>query len=161
MAVGGCASLMTEGGSAGAGIGGAAIANAVTRNGAVAAGVGIGAQAAAQAGIQYVERVVHTTEQNEIARAAGELSPGAAATWSVRHDLPIEDNEHGRVAVTRLIDAASKDAAIHCKEIVFSVDTVEDKHPASAFYTATVCRDGTAWKWATAEPATERWGSLQ
>jgi hypothetical protein len=30
-----------------------------------------------------------------------------------------------------------------------------------AFYTATVCRDATQWKWATAEPATERWGAMQ
>jgi len=25
----------------------------------------------------------------------------------------------------------------------------------------TACRQGEAWKWAAAEPATERWGSLQ
>jgi hypothetical protein len=30
-----------------------------------------------------------------------------------------------------------------------------------AFYTATVCLDGAKWKWASAEPATARWGSLQ
>jgi hypothetical protein len=30
-----------------------------------------------------------------------------------------------------------------------------------AFYTATICRDDGKWKWATAEPATERWGALQ
>jgi hypothetical protein len=30
-----------------------------------------------------------------------------------------------------------------------------------AFYTANVCLDGKQWKWASAEPATERWGSLQ
>jgi len=26
---------------------------------------------------------------------------------------------------------------------------------------ASVCRDGDKWKWASAEPATPRWGSLQ
>jgi hypothetical protein len=41
------------------------------------------------------------------------------------------------------------------------VDTVADQQKRRAFYTASVCRDGPTWKWATAEPATERWGSLQ
>lgn len=36
-----------------------------------------------------------------------------------------------------------------------------DSHPLSAFYVATICLDGTTWKWASAEPATERWGALQ
>jgi hypothetical protein len=44
---------------------------------------------------------------------------------------------------------------------VFSVDTVEKKQPHRAFYTATVCQDGAVWKWASAEPATARWGALQ
>ncbi len=44
---------------------------------------------------------------------------------------------------------------------MFSVDTVADDQPQRAFYTATVCQDGARWKWASAEPATERWGSLQ
>ena len=59
--------------------------------------------------------------------------------------------------VTRLIGSAD----FACKEIVFSVDTVEKKTPHRAFYTATVCQDGTTWKWASAEPATARWGALQ
>ena len=67
------------------------------------------------------------------------------------------DPESGEVMVTH--DIGGPDFA--CKEIVFSVDTVEDKKPARSFYTATVCRDGAVWKWATAEPATARWGALQ
>ncbi|WP_347557585.1 hypothetical protein [Robbsia sp. KACC 23696] len=35
------------------------------------------------------------------------------------------------------------------------------EQPISAFYVATICRDGATWKWASAEPATERWGALQ
>jgi hypothetical protein len=61
------------------------------------------------------------------------------------------------LVVTRLIGAAD----FNCKEIVFSVDTMENKVVNRAFYTATVCQDGTTWKWASAEPATARWGSLQ
>ena len=79
------------------------------------------------------------------------------------HDLAVEDDEHGQVVVTRDIG----NAAFTCREIVFSVDTTADSQPRRAFYTAMVCRDGACWKdgarwkWASAEPATERWGSLQ
>ncbi len=73
------------------------------------------------------------------------------------HRIPIEDDEHGDLVVTRLIGSAD----FSCMEIVFSVDTVDKKVPRRAFYTATVCQDGTVWKWASAEPATARWGALQ
>jgi hypothetical protein len=75
----------------------------------------------------------------------------------VVHSIPIEHDEHGDLVVTRLVGAAD----FNCKEIVFSVDTVEKKRPQRAFYTATVCQDGETWKWASAEPATARWSSLQ
>jgi hypothetical protein len=161
--LGGCGSLLTEGASAGAGIGGAAVANAVTKNGAVVAGIGLGAQAAAMAGVQYTEKHIHKAEQDTIAQTAGPLQPGAVAHWSVAHSVPIEDDEHGEVTVARLISAGQggQPTALDCKEIVFSVDTVADQQKRRAFYTASVCRDGPTWKWATAEPATERWGSLQ
>ena len=51
--------------------------------------------------------------------------------------------------------------AFACREIVFSVDHDEKSRTTRDFYTADVCRDGAQWKWATAEPATERWGALQ
>jgi hypothetical protein len=104
-----------------------------------------------------VERRVHAKEQDQIALAAGALAPGAVGTWSVSHTIPIEDDEHGELVVTRALGSAD----FSCKEIVFSVDTMEDKKPQRAFYTATVCQDGSVWKWASAEPATARWGSLQ
>ncbi len=153
----GCGSLLTEGSSAGAGIGAAAVSNAITKNGAVTAGIGLGAQAAALAGVQYLEKRVHRSEQDAIAAVAGPLPPGGISPWHITHDLPIEANEQGEVTVSRAISSGP----IDCKEIVFSVDTVHDKMPQRAFYTATVCRDGQVWKWATAEPATERWGALQ
>jgi hypothetical protein len=161
--LGGCSSLLSEGASAGAGIGGASIAHALNANGAVTAGVGIGTQAAAMAGVQILERRVHRTEQDAIAQIAGPMPPGQVAHWSVQHGVPIEDDEQGEVTVARVIASSSDDAptALDCKEIVFSVDTVEDRIPKRAFYTASVCRDGKAWRWAEAEPATERWGSLQ
>lgn len=158
-ALSGCSSLYTEGATAGAGIAGAALAAKITSNAAVATGIGLGAVAAARAGVQYSERVVHKNTQDGIAKIAGPLEVGAIAPWSVTHSMPIEDDEHGRVTVSRTISTG----ALDCKEIVFSVDQTATKNvPASsAFYVASICRDGDNWKWASAEPATERWGALQ
>lgn len=155
----GCTSVYTESATAGAGIAGAAVAAKVTRNAAVATGIGLGAVAAAKAGVQYTERVVHTQTQDTIASAAGPLAVGGVAAWNAKHSVPIEDDEHGRVTVSRTISTGTLD----CKEIVFSVDedATTSKPASSAFYVASICRDGNAWKWASAEPATERWGALQ
>jgi predicted small secreted protein len=153
-----CDSLYSAGADAGAGIAGAAVAAKVTHSAAVATGIGLGAVAAANAGVQYSERVVHRYTQGRIATAAGPLAVGGIATWDTHHEFPIEPDEHGRVTVSRLISIGPLD----CKEIVFSVDTGPADHPlTSDFYVATLCRDGPTWKWATAEPATDRWGSLQ
>jgi hypothetical protein len=154
-----CSSLYSEGAQTGAGVAGAAVAAKVTNNAAVATGIGLGALAAAKAGVQYSERVVHRNTQDSIAQAAGPLDVGGVAPWSITHSFPIEDDEHGRVTVSRTISSGQLD----CKEIVFSVDhdATKDAAASSAFYVASVCRDGDKWKWASAEPATERWGALQ
>ncbi len=155
----GCSSMYSEGATAGAGIAGAAVASKVTSNAAVATGIGLGAVAAARAGVQATERVVHRNTQDKIAVAAGPLAVGAVAPWVVKHSVPIEADQHGRVTVSRVISSG----ALDCKEIVFSVDedATKDKPASTAFYVASICRDGNAWKWASAEPATERWGALQ
>ncbi|MGI4745493.1 MAG: hypothetical protein ACRYGI_11290 [Janthinobacterium lividum] len=155
----GCSSLLTEGSAAGAGVGGAAVANAITSNAAVTTGIGLGAQAVASAAVQALEKTVHHAEQQRIASAAGKLPVGGSSPWLVDHDIPIEANEHGEVAVVRLI--GSDAAGLSCKEIVFSVDQVRKKQPARRFYTASVCQTDGTWRWATAEPATSRWGALQ
>jgi hypothetical protein len=158
-ALSGCGSLYSESATAGAGIVGAAIAGGVTSNAAVATGIGLGAVAAAKAGVQYSERVVHTNTQDTIAAAAGPLPVGGVATYNSVHSVPLEDDEKGRVTVSRQISTGNLD----CKEIVFSVDhdATKDHAAQSAFYVASVCRDGEKWKWASAEPATPRWGALQ
>jgi hypothetical protein len=153
----GCGSVLTATTSDVAGIAGAGVAGAVSKNPAAAAGIGLGIAAGANAGLQYLERDVHRAEQDQIAEAAGSLALNEVGHWSVSHTIPIEDNEHGDLVVTRLIGSAG----FKCKEIIFSVDTIEKKIPHRAFYTASVCQDGTTWKWASAEPATARWGSLQ
>jgi hypothetical protein len=156
-ALSGCNSVLTATTSDVAGIAGAGVATAVTKSPAAAAGIGLGIAAGANAGLQAMERDVHRAEQDRIAEAAGPLEPGVVGHWNVSHPVPIEDDEHGDLVVTRVIGAAD----FNCKEIVFSVDTMVKNTLQRAFYTATVCQDGTAWKWASAEPATARWGALQ
>lgn len=153
----GCSSFLREGTADLAGVGGAALASSVTDNAAIATGIGLGVRSAALAGLQYAQRKVHGEQQDMIAQIAGNLTPGAVATWQISHRIPIEDNERGRVTVSRIISANQ----LFCKEIVFSVDSLIDQRPHSAFYVATICQDARQWKWASAEPATERWGALQ
>jgi hypothetical protein len=153
-----CSSLLSEGGAAGAGVASASIAGAVTDSAAVTSGIGLGVNAAASAGIKALEKRTHKTEQDSIARAAGPLDVGATAVWSSGHyKVSVEPNEHGELTVSRLIRAGGLD----CKEVVFSVQRMIKKKPDQAFYTTIICRDGEVWKWASAEPATERWRSLQ
>ncbi|MBU8540289.1 hypothetical protein [Falsiroseomonas tokyonensis] len=156
----GCGPLLSEGTGAAAGIGSASLAEAVGASAAATTGIGIGVQAGARAGLQYAQRRTQRSAQLRLAAAAGPLEVGEVAAWSVRHGIPLQPDEQGEVTVTRRIGAGNLD----CKEIVFSVIDPPSRGAADSarrFYTATVCRDGTTWRWASAEPATERWGSLQ
>jgi hypothetical protein len=157
VALSGCGSVLTASTADVAGIAGAGVAGAVTKSPAAATGIGLGIASGANAALQYTERKVHGAEQDQIARVAGPLEPGVVGHWSVSHDIPIEDDEHGDLVVTRVVGADD----FNCKEVVFSVDTAARKAPHRACYIAMVCRDGDTWKWASAEPATARWGSLQ
>lgn len=152
----GCSSLLTEGSAAGAGVAGAGVAGALTSNASATAAIGLGVNAAALAGVKALEKHVHGGEQDVIAAVAGPLGVGAAAPWSVSRRVSIERNEHGMLTVSRLIQAGELD----CKEVVFSVDATKRVQHRS-FYVTTICRDGTVWRWASAEPATTRWGALQ
>ena len=153
----GCSSFLQQGTGAVAGVGGAAIASGVTSDAAVATGIGVGVQSLAQAGVQRWQRAVHTAEQDQIAAIAGTLAPGQVASWNVAHPVPIEPSSRGEVTVSRVVGAK----ALDCREIVFSVAQPPKAPSPKAFYVAMICRDGARWKWASAEPATERWGSLQ
>ncbi len=155
-ALGGCGSVLTEGTATGAGIAGAGIAGAVSKNATVGAAIGLGVAAGANAGLLYVERNVHNKTQDSIAAVAGPLPEGAVAAWSVTHTIPIELNQHGEVAVSRAIEGPD----FACKEIIFSVDADHNTSERS-FFIAYICRDGDKWRWASAEPATARWGALQ
>ena len=153
----GCSSLFSEGAATAAGVGGTAIASKVTRNATVASGIGLGVLAAAQAGVKAVEREYHGGQQDQIAEVAGALAVGQVAPWQSRHTIQLEPDQAGKVTVSRVIGATN----LACKEIVFSVDEIKDAATLSAFYVATICRDSLKWRWASAEPATARWGSLQ
>ncbi len=157
LALSGCGSVLTQGTSDAAGVAGAGVASAVTSNGTVTAAIGLGVQSLAASGLRLVEKRVHRREQDEIAAAAGPLPVGGVALWRVSHAIPIEDDECGEVSVSRVIGGGD----LSCKEIVFSVDRSREGRVRRAFYVTTICRDGTAWRWASAEPATSRWGSLQ
>ncbi len=153
----GCGPLLTEGTADLAGITGAATAAAITNSAAGAAAIGLGVRSIAGEGVRYAERRVHRTEQDAIAQIAGPLEPGTVQAWSVRHVVPIEDDKAGQVVVSRAFGVGT----FRCKEIVFSVDTTTRQGPQRAFYTASICQDGSTWRWASAEPSTDRWGGLQ
>lgn len=153
----GCGSLLTEGTADVAGIAGAGAATAVTRNAAAATAIGLGVRSLAAEGLKYATRAVHREEQDAIARAAAPLAPGAVAQWAVVHRVPLEDDERGDLAVTREFGAGN----LRCKELVFSVERTRRHRLQRAFYITTICQDGARWRWASAEPATERWGALQ
>lgn len=150
--LGGCASVgATSGAVAGMATG------AVTANPAVGIGVGIAVQAATDAAIKYVMRDLHDDQQELMAADVGKLPVGGTTTWKVHHKVPLE-NGQGRIYVTR----AFMSPLATCKEFLFSVADGDKPDAKEQWFTANACRadDGT-WKWAVAEPAVERWGSLQ
>jgi hypothetical protein len=153
------ASLLTSGcSSIGAASGAAAgiASGIVTSNPAVAIGVGIAVQAATDEVVARYMRNMHTDQQDLIAALAGAMPVGETRPWSIKHTLPIE-NGHGEVRVTR---AFGSSLAL-CKEFVFSVRDGDGPNAHEAWYTAAACQQDKAWKWASAEPAVERWGNLQ
>lgn len=158
LSLNGCSSILAEGSSAGAGIAGTALADSLTTNALAVTGIGLGVQAGTRAAVQYGQRKVHNDTQFEIASVAGPLGVGQVARWKVIHDIALEPDSAGRVTVSRSISTGELD----CKEIVFSVDHARESGPLpNRFYVASICRNGEQWAWASAEPATARWGALQ
>jgi len=145
--LGGCNSVGTAAGAVAGLASGAGTANPV-----VGTAVGLGTKAAVDELVIYIGRVRQNAEQEAIAEAAGRLPVGGAATWEIRHTIPIGD-EHGTLRVVRAI---ANPLAL-CHEIVFTVIAGKEQ----THYVTTECLDGTHWRWALAEPATTRWGFLQ
>ena len=137
-----------------AGAGGASAA--ATANPAVGVAVGVGVNAGIDATFAYIARVRQAAEQDAIAGEVGTMQVGVWRAWKINHFIPVGD-EHGEVGVTRLIP----NALTACKGVAFSVESGKGKKLTRQWYTTFACLDGTRWKWALAEPATDRWGALQ
>ena len=126
-------------------------------NPAVGAAVGVGTRAVAAYGIRAVSRRWHRTEQDALAAAVGGMEVGEVRPWEVRHDLPI-GNKRGEVRVLRAVETPLAE----CREVLFSVASGEGADAARRWFVTSACRQAEGgWKWAAAEPATERWGGLQ
>jgi len=151
VAMSGCASI----GAASGAVAGVAT-GAVTANPAVGIGVGIAVQSATDEAVNRYMRGMHRDQQDAIAALVGDLPVGASKPWRVKHTLPIE-NGHGEVRVTREID----NALATCKEFAFSIVDGDRPDSQADWFTASACQQGARWKWASAEPAVERWGTLQ
>lgn len=143
----GCGSI---GGAAGAVAG--MTSGTFTANPAVGYAVGVSVKAATDATVKYVLREWKRDQQNAMANVAGQLPIGQVQRWEIQHPVPY-DNERGNLQVVRDIDTP----LARCREILFTVDGDTPK----AGYVATICQQQRQWRWASAEPAVDRWGSLQ
>lgn len=151
LAASGCSSIGAASGAAAA-----AATGIVTANPAVGIGVGIAVQAATDEAVGRFMKSMHADQQELIAETAGRLPVGGMDIWRIKHQLPVE-NGHGQVRVTR----AFSNALTLCKEFVFSVQDGDKADAPEQWFTASACQDRSGWKWASAEPAVERWGTLQ
>jgi hypothetical protein len=127
-----------------------------TTNPVVGYAVGVGTQAAVDSLVKYISRKRQQYEQDRIADIVGKLEPGQTAAWKVDHDVPL-GNEHGDVTVVGLID----NRLARCKRVVFTVIDGDAPDSPRATFVTMACAEGQMWKWAMADPATERWGTLQ
>jgi hypothetical protein len=150
-ALGGCASVGAASGAV-AGV----VSGSVTANPAVGIGVGIAVQAATDEVINRFMRGLHRDQQEAIAQLAGEAPLDWSMPWRVKHKLPLE-NGHGEVRVLREFNTA----LAQCREFVFSVVDGDQPDAKTAWFVANVCQQDQGWKWASVEPAVDRWGSLQ
>ena len=126
-------------------------------NPAVGVGVGIAVKAATDAAMNRVFRGMQSDEQDRIAEIAGNLNVGDRQPWKIHHVFSYGD-EAGELQVLGSID----NALANCKEVMFSVIGAEKGLPTREwFITQTCLRSDGHWGWAAAEPAAQRWGSLQ
>jgi len=152
VALGGCSSV---GGFTGA-IAGAATGTFSTSP-AVGVAVGVSVMAATNAAMRRVFRGMQADEQDRIAEIAGSLNVGERRSWQVHHLFSYGD-EAGELQVVGSID----NALARCKAIAFSVVGGKREAPTREWFVTQTCqRSDGRWRWAAAEPATDRWGTLQ
>jgi hypothetical protein len=130
-----------------------------TSNPAIGIAVSVSVKAVTDAQVKRLLRSLQQDEQDEIAALAGAMTPGEIRQWQIRHVIPYGNNQ-GEMQVTRVIDTP----LASCREVMFTVADRKAAPPsddgARAWFSANVCRQDSRWKWAIAEPAVERWGSL-
>ena len=150
----GCGSIGAAAGAA-AGIS----TGVVTTNPAIGFGVGVAVQAVTDEAVARLMKRLHSDQQIAIATTAGDLPIGDTKQWRVKHSLPVE-NGHGDVRVLREFSSA----LATCREFAFSVVDGDKPDAHQDWFLAQACKgkdDSGGWKWASAEPAVERWGNLQ
>jgi hypothetical protein len=130
-------------------------ATIATTNPVVGVGVGLGVRAATTTAVNYVFRRRHRFAQDELAAVIGSMDLGETRPWKIEYDLPI-GNAHGEVRLVRIVD----NLLAPCREALFSVSSGDGPEAPRRWFLTTACRQATGWKWASAEPATGRWGSL-
>lgn len=133
-----------------------AAAGGGSANPAVGYAVGIGSKAATDALVKYLSKKRQAKEQDLIAARAGMMEAGDTAQWSIRHKIPLFDNEHGHLAVVRDVP----NPLAPCKEVLFTIES-GSVSKVLGYYATSVCKASDRWRWAQAEPATARWGFLQ
>ncbi len=153
------ASLLAGCSSAGA-IAGAVVGastGAATVNPVVGYVTAVGVNAGVDALQQYIARVRQGAEQDAIVDAVGGMQPGQIRPWKIVHDIPLFDDEHGQMQVVRSIDTP----IAQCREVLFTVEHGQGARLRRVPYVTDACHDTSGWRWAAAEPATERWGYFQ
>lgn len=152
LGLGGCKLAGAVAGAAAGASTGAATANPI---------VGYAVAVAVNSGVDelqdYISRSRQHSEQDAIVAAVGQMQPGDTRSWEIVHDIPLFDDHHGVMQVTRDIATPLTD----CKEVLFTIDEGSPQKPRRSLFTTAACRDTVGWQWAQAEPAVERWGYLQ
>jgi hypothetical protein len=148
----GCSSI---GGITGAVAGGAT--GTFSSNPAVGIAVGVSVKAATDAAMNRVFRSMQFDEQARIAEIAGNLDIGDRRPWQSHHAFSYGD-EAGELQVIARVD----NVLASCKEVLFSVIGGKPDTPVREWFITQTCMQSDGhWRWAAAEPATGRWGTLQ
>ena len=138
-----------------------AVAGAAAGTGSVNPIVGYAVAVGVSAGVdelqKYIGRTRHGAEQDAIVEAVGTMAIGDKRPWKIVHDFPLFDDSQGEVSVTRTIETP----LTTCKEVLFTVEKGSGADLRHTPFVTSACRDGAVWKWAAAEPATDRWGYFQ
>jgi ribosomal protein L32 len=145
--LGGCANLADVGGTVGAVASGAA-----TGNPAIAIGVGGAVRGGIDAAQKSYARANARRTHELITAVAAPLAPGEAGNWHEPHRF--SSDVSGRVEVIRMIE----NKLATCKEVAFIIDGDPDEVVP---YRGAICKTIGEWRWAMAEPSTERWSVLR